>query len=539
MKPKLLATAALTILLSAVPIMTVFAESPTAAYRVNRGDPKLVSSGRTVDAMVAEFMAANGLPGLTMAIVQAPYIPRSAGYGRTSTVNDELASTKTMWGIGPITQAFTAVAVFQLKETGKLDIHAPIARYVSGLPAAWRDITVLDLLQHASGIPDFRAASAFQQAGAYRPADLLDLVRSEPLLFQPGSKAQMSATDFILLGLAIERASGVSYEDFIRRRQIEPLGLTSTMFQPEFAQRSFLDRPPPTPGENQHVRFKSEIPYNNPVEPATGYQSQGDTLQPVDVKLANTLWAYGGLWSSAEDISKWDIALAGSTLVKDEADRDLIYRPARLARGGAFPAMAGWEFTRHPGFMEIKGDAPGFSAYLSRFTAADELVCVTLLTNRQGVDLTDLARDIADAYMSGLGSGADSEQLVTQESKFSVDETVDRLKAGLRSMDIPVFAEFDHGENAQKAGLSLRPTKVIVFGNPKVGTRLMADRQLSGIDLPLRLEVWQDARGRVWVSYHNMKRFGADYDIKDTSTLATINAALDKLVQGAVNAYAY
>jgi CubicO group peptidase (beta-lactamase class C family) len=64
--------------------------------------------------------AEHHLPGLTMAIVQAPYVPRSAGYGKTNIDLDEMASTKTMWNIGPITQAFTAVAIMQLKEQGKL-----------------------------------------------------------------------------------------------------------------------------------------------------------------------------------------------------------------------------------------------------------------------------------------------------------------------------------------------------------------------------------------------------------------------------------
>lgn len=85
-------------------------------YLVNRGDPQLKVNGKYIDQIIAEVMAKNNLPGLSMAIVQAPYIPRSAGYGLATATNDELASTKTMWGIGPITQAFTAVAVMQLVE---------------------------------------------------------------------------------------------------------------------------------------------------------------------------------------------------------------------------------------------------------------------------------------------------------------------------------------------------------------------------------------------------------------------------------------
>lgn len=538
MKRTLLASAALGFLLSTAAVPPAHAQSQPSPYRIWRGDPKLATSGHTVDDLIATFMAEHGIPGMTLAIVQAPYIPRSSGYGSASTTHDELASTKTMWAIGPITQAFTAVAVLQLKEAGQLDLSAPIGRYVAGLPSAWQDVSLLELLQHSSGIPDFRAVPSYRSDQAYRPDELIGLARSQQPLFPHGAQVRLSATNFILLGLAIEKASGMSYEDYVTRYQIEPLALASTMFQPQFAEKSRADRPAPTPGQNQHVAFKSQIPFINPVEPATGYQAKDGALQAVDAAQTAGLWAFGGIWSSAEDISKWDIGLAGSTLVKEAADRDVIYTAAKLAKGKTVPAMAGWEFTQH-GFMEIKGEAPGFSAYLSRFTAADELVCVTLLSNREGVDLTDLARDIADAYMAGLGSGADAEKLVVQESKFPVDETVERIKAGLQAQNIEIFGQFDHGGNARKAGLSLRPTKVIVFGDAKAGTPLMAERPLSAIDLPLKLEVWQDERNRVWVGYRNMKDFGAAYGLKDTAALSAMNAKIDKVVAGAVNVYAY
>ena len=262
------------------------------------------------------------------------------------------------------------------------------------------------------------------------------------------------------------------------------------MMASDFGSKTFLDRPQPRPEANQHGKFHSQIPFINPVEPATGYVNNGARLSPVDPQGSANLYAYGGIWSSAQDISAWDITLAGSVLVKDEADRDLIYKPTTLANGKVVPAMAGWEFTQH-GFMEIKGSSPGFSAYLSRFTAADELVCVTLLTNKEGIDLTDLARVIADAYKSGLGAGTDPARIGAQESKYSVPETIARLKANLAAQNVPVFATFDHGANAQGAGLSLRPTQVVVFGNPKVGTKLMQEQQSAAIDLPLRVSVWQ------------------------------------------------
>ena len=519
--------AAVLLALLAVPVLAP--SEAVAQAEVARGKAALSVRGKFIDQRIAEFMEKNDVPGLTMAIVQAPYIPRSAGYGRANLTDDELASTKTMWNIGPLTQAFTAVAVFQLHEAQKLDIRAAIGKVLPDLPAAWAKVTIFELLQHASGIPDYRTSPDFKEDRSYKPAELAALVSAQALLFKPGTEVRMSATDFLLLGLIVERASGMSFHDFVTRHQIEPLGLRATMFAEDFSTKSFLDRP--------HKRFTSEVPYVNPVEPAVGYRQVAGKLVAVDPKSSANLFAFGSLWSSAEDISAWDIALAGSILVKSAENRALIYKPTKLDNGTIVPAMAGWEFTRHPGFMEIKGSSPGFSAYLSRFTAPSDLVCVTLLANKEGLDLTGLARDIADAYKAGLGADVESASIVTRESKFSVDETVARLEAQLAARKIPVFATFDHADNAQKVGLELRPTKVIVFGNPQVGTKLMQDKQAIALDLPLRLSVWEDARKRVWVSYPSVGDLAGQYGIKDKAVVSAMERLLDGLAARSTDVY--
>lgn len=95
------------------------------------------------------------------------------------------------------------------------------------------------------------------------------------------------------------------------------------------------------------------------------------------------------------DISTWDIALAGAVLIHDPENRALIYAPWQLPDGREFPAVAGWQFYKHRGLMDIKGSIPGYSMFLSRFTDSAELVCVTLMANKEGVDFTNLGRRIA------------------------------------------------------------------------------------------------------------------------------------------------
>jgi CubicO group peptidase (beta-lactamase class C family)/uncharacterized protein (DUF302 family) len=511
--------------------------APSPRLPIERGSPNLSLRGETIDELIATFIAKHELPGLTLAIVQAPYIPRSSGYGKTNLDLDELASTKTMWNIGPITQAFTAVAVMQLKEQGKLNLSDPISRHVHGLPAAWGRVTILQLMQHSSGIPDYRGK--LDNAKRYAPRDLVDLVRGDPLLFKTGTQVRLSATDATLLALAIEHASGMPYREFVRVNQIQREALESTMFADDFAKSAKIDRPASHPGDNQHSRFKSEVPFINPVEPATGYQLVNGRMVAVAPEASSNLFGFGDLWSSAEDISKWDIGLAGSTLIKDAADRDVVYMPTKLANGTVVPAMIGWEFTHHPGFMEVKGDSPGFSSYLSRFTESDELVCVTLLSNKQGVDLTVLARQIAAAYRGELGPDIDQRQIVAQESKYGPSETVARLKSGLATAKVPVFATFDHAENARGAGEQLGATTVVVFGNPKVGTKLMQQDQAIGLDLPLRMLVWQDARGRTWIGYPNLDALAGRYGLKDAGTIKAMTGFMDGAARNAANVYAY
>lgn len=517
---------------------TSFAQAaPSPHLPIERGEARLASHGEYIDQMIAEFIDRNHLPGLTMAIVQAPYIPRSAGYGKTNIAEDELASTKTMWNVGPITQAFTAVAVMQLKEMGKLDLADPIGKFVDNLPPAWRRITIRQLMQQASGIADYR--EHLEAGRHYAPVALIDLVRDKPLSFRPGTDAKLSATNATLLALAIQQASRMSYHDFIWKYQIEVEGLTSTMLASDLPRLAKIDRPASHPNDNQHSRFKTEVDFINPAEPATGYVGSGSDLKPVSADESANLFGFGDIWSSAEDISKWDIGLAGATLIKTAEDRNVVYTPTRLDNGKIVPAMIGWEFTRHPGFMEVKGDSPGFSSYLSRFTAADELVCVTLLTNRQGVDLTMLARDVAAAYRAGLGPDVDQHAIVAQESKFGPAETIARIKTALADAKVPLFATFDHAANAAGVGDTLRPTTVMVFGNPKVGTKLMQQDQAVGLDLPLRLLVWQDAIGRTWIGYPRLDRLAGQYGIKDTATLSAIDGFLNRTVGRAANFYAY
>ena len=121
--------------------------------------------------------------------------------------------------------------------------------------------------------------------------------------------------------------------------------------------------------------------------------------------------------------------------------------------------------------------------------------------------------------------------LITMRSAYGPEDTMNRLEAEVRAKGMTVFAHVDHGAGAAQVGLSLRSTDLLIFGNAKGGTPLMQSNQTIGIDLPLKVLVWQDASGATWLSYNDpswlAKRHGLGHDTD--AAVSTIAAALDAL----------
>ncbi len=108
-----------------------------------------------------------------------------------------------------------------------------------------------------------------------------------------------------------------------------------------------------------------------------------------------------------------------------------------------------------------------------------------------------------------------SDGLVTFQSAHGVTVTVKCLKAELVGKGLRLFAHIAHAAEAQKVGLSLRPTQVLIFGDPRAGTPLMQSEQTVGLDLPLRVLVWEDAGGKIWMAYTELQYLARHYGITD------------------------
>ena len=115
-----------------------------------------------------------------------------------------------------------------------------------------------------------------------------------------------------------------------------------------------------------------------------------------------------------------------------------------------------------------------------------------------------LACSLSIPAVQAAGNG-----LITLRSAHSVTRTVQRLENALRAKGMIIFARIDHAQGANRVRLKLRPTVLLIFGNPKVGTVLIKCKQTVGIDLPLKMLAWRDARGRVWLTYNDPRYLAA------------------------------
>ena len=123
--------------------------------------------------------------------------------------------------------------------------------------------------------------------------------------------------------------------------------------------------------------------------------------------------------------------------------------------------------------------------------------------------------------------------IVSKPSPYSVPETLDRLEAVAKAKGVTVFARIDHSGEAQKVGLSMRPTQLLVFGNPKVGTALMNASRSVAIDLPLKALAWEDETGQVWLSFNSPAYLQQRHGLEDNlvKSIAVVAVLVDEALK--------
>ncbi len=197
----------------------------------------------------------------------------------------------TKFRIGSVTKTFTAAAILRLVEADAIELRDNIGTRLGELPAAWQPLTIHQLLTHTSGLRDHVAAPGkrtMNRTGA-KPAELIDLIAREPLLFPPGTSRAYSNTGYLLLGMLIEKVSSRPYAVYLEEEIVGPLGLTAT-------------------GHDSHSQIL--------MERASGYALQGGQLQNADFLDMSVPFSAGGLISTVDDLLRWNRALHEDGLLK-------------------------------------------------------------------------------------------------------------------------------------------------------------------------------------------------------------------------------
>jgi CubicO group peptidase (beta-lactamase class C family) len=273
-------------------------------------------------------------------------------------------SPDTIYRIGSLTKQFTALAIMQLQERGRLNLAHPICNYLDTCPDAWRAITIRHLLTHTSGIPNFSSLPDWDERLAvqpYTPTEFVGLFRDLPLQFEPGADFRYSNSGYMLLGLIVQRASGQSYEAFLRDNIFTPLGMNHT----------------------GHHNPRALLPNR-----ANGYDWAANGFVNAEYEYTVTPEANGALYSTAADLLRWDQALYTEQLVSRRA-LDEIFTSVRNNYG------YGWIIGEVHGRQRHghSGSIGGFSSYIARFPA--EHVTVIVLSNSDRTSATKVANDLA------------------------------------------------------------------------------------------------------------------------------------------------
>jgi uncharacterized protein (DUF302 family) len=149
--------------------------------------------------------------------------------------------------------------------------------------------------------------------------------------------------------------------------------------------------------------------------------------------------------------------------------------------------------------------------------------------------LKNLLIGITMLFVASVAQAGDVQNaFIKKKSSYGVEETLDRLEAIVRKKGITVFTRVDHGGGAKKAGIPMTDTQLLIFGNPQVGTPLMNEQRLMGLDLPMKVLAWEDDKGQTWVAYTDPRELQRRHGLKNQALIDKMGKALDGMTNGAI-----
>lgn len=313
--------------------------------------------------LIAPYLEAQSFSGSILVAKDGAPVLRE-GFGAADREWDIANTPDTKFRLGSITKQFTATAILQLAEQGKLSIDDPISKYYAEAPAAWSKVTIKHLLTHTSGIPSYTGLPGFFEKSSRSPLtpdEIIKLTRDLPLEFEPGAKFAYDNTGYIILGYVVEKASGEAYADYVEKHIFAPLGMKDSGYDVSTAV----------------LRHR-----------ASGYKPTKDGWKNADYLDMTLPYAAGSLYSTVDDLLIWDRALADGKILTP-ASRQAMFTDYghQYGFGWQIDADAGHERVGHGGGIN------GFSTGISRYPK-DGVVAI-VLANYNGSPSNGMAENLA------------------------------------------------------------------------------------------------------------------------------------------------
>ena len=349
--------------------------TPRTLYDVPVTAPDTPMPQAEIDRLMQRYDG--NVPGASLLVIQDGQAIVRRGYGRSDLDAGTEAGPSTDYRLASVSKQFTAAAVLLLAEDGKLSIDDPARKWLPELPAAADAITLRHLLTHTSGLVDYEDLMGDDWQGQIRDAGVLALLSKENrLYFAPGTAYRYSNSAYALLSLVVERASGVAYPDFLQARIFGPLGMRDTL---------------------AYVAGGREPPHR-----AWGYTqadegaSKAGAWTRTDQSTTSAVLGDGGIYSSIDDLARWDAALYDDRLLSD-ASRKLAFSPHVEVTGEPYEAQYGFGWRITGGTLWHSGETVGFRNVIVRWPA--RRLTVVLLSNRNDPEPYRTALAIGALFM--------------------------------------------------------------------------------------------------------------------------------------------
>ena len=321
-----------------------------------------------MEAFVQAHLATGNFMGAVL-VARGDDVLYQGGYGKANLELSVPNTPETVFRLGSLTKQFTAAAILQLQDQGRLSVNDTLDRYLPDAPHAG-EVTLGQLLSHSSGIPDppelAEGSSGSDLRQAHAADGMISRVVGQPLEFTPGSQYKYCNVCYMILGRVIEEVSGQSYADYLTQHIFQPAGMTAT-------------------GIDEAGRV---LPHR-----ASGYTWNGETYSNSEFVDLSSVGAAGVLYSTVGDMYKWDRALYSDKLLSTAA-REAFFTP-RVSRGDGSSYAYGWAIKETPEhtLAQHSGEINGFVTFAIRDPATE--LYVVVLSNVEDPAVVDVAQGLA------------------------------------------------------------------------------------------------------------------------------------------------